>query len=203
MKRRYSVCSIRKTAFSGMIRSFQRRDLARLHELDQVCFSREIAYSKSELQYFLTHPRCSCWVAEQPATKLAGFVIIERSSRQGRQAGHIVTLDIDPAARRCGLGSLLMRTAEEQMKHEGAASNELGGGGEQPCRTPVLPQPGLCHQRENRKILWGEGRRRGDGEGDLMRCRKFLVEEELPAKSSNRHQCCLESQGKNHTARAS
>jgi [ribosomal protein S18]-alanine N-acetyltransferase len=108
-----------------MIRSFQTRDLTRLHQLDQVCFSPEIAYSKAELQYFLMHPRCSCWIAEQPASKLAGFVIVERSSSNGRPAGHIVTLDIDPGARRCGLGSLLMRTAEEQMKHEGAGVMNL------------------------------------------------------------------------------
>ena len=73
----------------GMIqlRSFQARDLAALHQLDQVCFPPEIAYSKAELQYFLTHPSCSCWIAEQPENKLAGFVIIERASRNGRPAG--------------------------------------------------------------------------------------------------------------------
>jgi ribosomal-protein-alanine N-acetyltransferase len=96
------------------------RDLAGLHRLDQVCFSQEIAYSRAELQYFLTHPKCSCWIAEQPGDKLAGFVIFERASRHGRPAGHIVTLDIDPFERRRGLGTLLMQTAEEQMKQEGA-----------------------------------------------------------------------------------
>ena len=69
------------------LRSFQARDLAALHQLDQICFPQEIAYSKAELQYFLTHPRCSCWIAEQPESKLAGFVIIERTSRNGRPAG--------------------------------------------------------------------------------------------------------------------
>ena len=43
-------------------------------------FAREIAYSKAELQYFLTHPSCSCWIAEQPESKLAGFVLVERSN---------------------------------------------------------------------------------------------------------------------------
>ena len=66
------------------LRSFQMRDLAGLHRLDQVCFPRGIAYSRAELQYFLTHPNCSCWIAEQPEDKLAGFVILERASRQGR-----------------------------------------------------------------------------------------------------------------------
>lgn len=102
------------------LRSFQLRDLAGLHQLDQVCFPREIAYSRAELQYFLTHPKCSCWIAEQPDDKLAGFVICERSNRHGRRAGHIVTLDIDPQERRRGLGTLLMQTAEEQMRQEGA-----------------------------------------------------------------------------------
>jgi ribosomal-protein-alanine N-acetyltransferase len=104
-----------------MIRPFQGRDLVRLHQLDQVCFPQGVAYSRAELQYFLTHPRCSCWIAEQPDSKLAGFVILERASRNGHPAGHIITLDVDPAERRHGLGTLLMQTAEAQMKQEGAA----------------------------------------------------------------------------------
>jgi ribosomal-protein-alanine N-acetyltransferase len=103
------------------LRSFEASDLPALHQLDQACFARGIAYSKTELQYFLTHPSCSCWVAEQPIHKLVGFVIIERASLRGHLAGHIVTLDVDPVARRHGLGTLLMQTAEEQLKHEGAA----------------------------------------------------------------------------------
>src|ERR1700691_4592507 len=107
------------------LRSFQMRDLAGLYQLDQVCFPQEIAYSRDELQYFLTHPKCSCWIAEQPEDKLAGFVIFERASRHGRPAGHIVTLDVDPDERRRGLGTLLMQTAEEQMKQEGAGVMSL------------------------------------------------------------------------------
>jgi ribosomal-protein-alanine N-acetyltransferase len=106
----------------GMIhlRSFQMRDLAGLYRLDQVCFPQGIAYSRAELQYFLTRPDCSCWIAEDPDDKLTGFVIVERTSREGRSVGHIVTLDIDPAERRRGLGTLLMQTAEEQLRQQGA-----------------------------------------------------------------------------------
>jgi ribosomal-protein-alanine N-acetyltransferase len=103
------------------LRTFEARDLPALHQLDQACFAQGIAYSKAELQYFLNHPSCSCWVAEQPNNKLVGFVVIERAGLHGRRAGHIVTLDVDPAARRHGLGTLLMQTAEEQMKQEGAS----------------------------------------------------------------------------------
>jgi ribosomal-protein-alanine N-acetyltransferase len=108
-----------------MIRGFQRRDLAGLHQLDQVCFPEDIAYSKTELKYFLTHPRCSCWIAEEANHELAGFVILERARRGGLPTGHIVTLDVDPAERRRGLGTLLMQIAEQQMKQEGVTVMSL------------------------------------------------------------------------------
>jgi ribosomal-protein-alanine N-acetyltransferase len=108
-----------------MIRGFQRRDLTGLHQLDQVCFPEDIAYSKAELKYFLTHPRCSCWIVEEANREVAGFVIIERARRSGRPTGHIVTLDVDPAERRRWLGSLLMHTAEQQMKQEGVTLMSL------------------------------------------------------------------------------
>ena len=104
-----------------MIRGFQWRDLARLHQLDQICFPPEIAYSRAELHYFLAHPGCSCWIVEEAEGRIAGFVIIERIRGNGRTCGHIVTLDVDPADRRRGWGKLLIETAEEQMKQEGAS----------------------------------------------------------------------------------
>ena len=107
------------------LRSFQMRDLATLHELDQACFVEAIAYSRAELRYFVTHPRCSCWIAEYPEDKIAGFVIFERTSYQAQTAGHIVTLDVDPDARRQGLGTLLMQCAEAQLKQEGASLMSL------------------------------------------------------------------------------
>ncbi|HTZ60696.1 MAG TPA: N-acetyltransferase [Acidobacteriaceae bacterium] len=101
------------------MRRFETQDLAGLHQLDQVCFSRNIAYSRAELRFFLARPGCSCWIAEHPENKLAGFVILERESRDRQSIGHIITLDVDPAARRRGLGTLLMHAVEEQLKQEG------------------------------------------------------------------------------------
>ena len=103
-----------------MIRSYKKRDFPRLFQLDQLCFPPEIAYSRAELQYFITHPRCSCWIAEADSGDVAGFLIIERVRSEGKLPGHIVTLDVEVASRRQGLGALLMQTAEQQMKHEGA-----------------------------------------------------------------------------------
>jgi [ribosomal protein S18]-alanine N-acetyltransferase len=109
----------------AQLRRYRKQDLAGLHHLDQVCFPQDIAYSKAELQHFLNHPLCFCWIAEHADHKLAGFVITERARHSGRSAGHIVTLDVDPSARRCGLGTLLMQAAENQMKQEGAGLMSL------------------------------------------------------------------------------
>jgi [ribosomal protein S18]-alanine N-acetyltransferase len=107
------------------LRGFQKRDLAGLHQLDQVCFPPEIAYSRDELRYFLTNPRCSCWIAEEPENGLAGFVIVERASRRGRATGHVVTLDVEPSCRRHGVGKLLMQTAQDALRLEGTSVMSL------------------------------------------------------------------------------
>ena len=113
-----------------MIRCFAKRDLAGLYELDQVCFRPEIAYSRAELRYFVTNPNCSCWIVERwlddrLASKLAGFVIVERARVDGHATGHIVTMDVDPSERRRGFGKLLMETVERQMKQEGTGAITL------------------------------------------------------------------------------
>jgi [ribosomal protein S18]-alanine N-acetyltransferase len=103
------------------LRNFRKDDLARLHELDQICFPVGISYSIAELRYFLINPRCRCWIAEETDEELVGFLIVEKVRRSSGMSGHIVTLDVSPHARRHGVGKLLMEAAEERMKREGAS----------------------------------------------------------------------------------
>jgi ribosomal-protein-alanine N-acetyltransferase len=108
-----------------MIRNYEKRDLDMLYRLDQVCFPATIAYSRAELNYFLTHPNCACWIFEPAGGPLHGFLILERTRRRGRLMGHIVTLDVDPRHRRRGAGKLLMQAAEEHMRQESGAAITL------------------------------------------------------------------------------
>jgi [ribosomal protein S18]-alanine N-acetyltransferase len=108
-----------------MIRNYEKRDLDTLFRLDQVCFPPTIAYSRAELNYFLTHPNCSCWIAEASGGPVRGFLILDRTRRRGRLMGHIVTLDVDPQYRRQGDGKLLMLAAEEQVRQESGAAITL------------------------------------------------------------------------------
>ncbi len=54
-------------------------------------------------------------VAEDPVGAIAGFIVAH-----GGPTGHIITIDVIPAARRTGLGSLLLKAAEERLREEGS-----------------------------------------------------------------------------------
>jgi ribosomal-protein-alanine N-acetyltransferase len=89
-----------------------------LYEIDQVCFIAGIAYSKAELRYYLQHPKAVVLVAEDDQNVIAGFCIAQKYMQEGRHLGHIVTIDVLPAARRLGTGRILMQAAEERLRED-------------------------------------------------------------------------------------
>jgi ribosomal-protein-alanine N-acetyltransferase len=103
------------------IREFQRDDFPRLWEIDQKCFPPGISYSQPELLFYMRRPRAFTLVAEPAARNgkdgatAVGFIVAET----GKQAGHIITIDVLNEFRRSGLGSQLMAAAEERMRAAG------------------------------------------------------------------------------------
>jgi ribosomal-protein-alanine N-acetyltransferase len=53
---------------------------------------------------------------------IAGFLVAEAG---GHKRGHIITIDVIAAARRFGVGSLLLRTAEDRLHRAGSTLVEL------------------------------------------------------------------------------
>lgn len=95
-----------------MIRDFQPEEFDTLWRLDQECFPPGIAYSKQELKAYIRHRGAFTLVAidsERGTTQ--GFIV----GHAGR-TGHIVTIDVSSAARRAGVGSALLRAAEERLR---------------------------------------------------------------------------------------
>jgi [ribosomal protein S18]-alanine N-acetyltransferase len=91
------------------IRKVEREDLDQLFALDNICFRPGIAYSKSDLNYFIRHARSLSFAAVDEAKKLVGFAIVESQLEKGRRIGHIVTIDVAPELRRKGVGRQLMQ----------------------------------------------------------------------------------------------
>jgi ribosomal-protein-alanine N-acetyltransferase len=98
------------------LRDYRPEDFNTLWEIDQSCFAPGIAYSQFELRSYIRRSGTFTLVAEaegsSPASRITlGFLIAE--ARRG--AGHVITLDVRPQARRHGVGSALMEIAESRM----------------------------------------------------------------------------------------
>lgn len=113
-------------AVSYLIRDFKPEDFETLWRLDQTCFSPGISYSRQELTVYIRRKGAFTLVAADATDgRIAGFIVVHESRvHEGRvhggRAGHVITIDVAAEARRAGVGSLLMRAAEERLRTAGA-----------------------------------------------------------------------------------
>jgi ribosomal-protein-alanine N-acetyltransferase len=102
------------------IHDYRPEEFETLWALDQECFPPGIAYSERELKSYMRRPGSFTMVAADGSDKISGFIV----ANSGRR-GHIITIDVAPAARRAGLGSQLLRAAEERLRATGARAVNL------------------------------------------------------------------------------
>ncbi len=115
------------------IRDYRAADFDRLWQIDQACFPDGIAYTQMDLTGFIMKRNAITLVAEMqmasveeisPAdsdvsadgARIAGFAVAHPT--RGK-IGRVLTLDIVPEARRCGLASRLMEACERRMRAAG------------------------------------------------------------------------------------
>ncbi|HEX8815586.1 MAG TPA: GNAT family N-acetyltransferase [Terriglobales bacterium] len=101
-------------------------DFEHLWAIDQKCFPAGIAYTRRELTIYMRRRGAFTILAEalwaNEGAMIAGFVVAE-SNRRG--AGHIITIDVLPEHQRAGLGSQLLRAAEDRLRQSGCLSIQL------------------------------------------------------------------------------
>jgi len=123
------------------IRQFEKADFDTLWWIDQACFDPQLAYSRPELAFYIRRPGSLTLVAEAeggevpgnasapagilgfgiPGFDILGFIVAETR----RKSGHIITIDVVAEARRTGVGSALLRAAEEQLLRAGSVAVAL------------------------------------------------------------------------------
>jgi ribosomal-protein-alanine N-acetyltransferase len=107
------------------IRQFDNTDFETLWRIDQACFEPQLAYSRPELAFYMRRAGSFTLVAEGEdgvsGTGILGFIVAEVR----RKIGHIITIDVLAQARRAGVGSALLRTAEERLSRAGAVQVAL------------------------------------------------------------------------------
>lgn len=137
---------------SFIIRDFRPSDFEALWRIDQECFPAGISYSRAELKAYMRHLGSFTLLAVGNGTteekrshspedyddkdknkkmsvaaalgdgSLAGFIVGEAGADR---SGHIITIDVVSAARRSGVGSLLLRAAEDRLQSAHCRSIEL------------------------------------------------------------------------------
>ncbi len=101
-----------------LIRDFQPEDFETLWRMDQECFPPGISYSRQELRLYMRRRGAFTLVAAGSGTsdsKIAGFLVAHDGP-----TGHIVTIDVKAGTRRSGVGSLLLRAAEDRLRAAGS-----------------------------------------------------------------------------------
>ena len=113
------------------IRDFKAEDFDTLWLLDQECFGPGIAYSREELKTYIRQRGAFTLIATKTATKpaanagsgsIAGFIVTHAMVTKQGSAGHIITIDVVTEARRSGVGSLLLRAAEDRLRKAGSGA---------------------------------------------------------------------------------
>jgi [ribosomal protein S18]-alanine N-acetyltransferase len=102
-----------------VLRDFRPQEFETVWRIDQNCFPPGVSYSRLEFAAYLRRPGAFCLVAESSPIRgeisgaILGFIVAETGSRG---SGHIITIDVLPNARGVGVGSSLLRAAEERLR---------------------------------------------------------------------------------------
>jgi ribosomal protein S18 acetylase RimI-like enzyme len=92
------------------LRPYTPKDFDSLYEIDQSCYSPDIAYSRPELRAYLNFPGADCLVATI-RSKPVGFCLSAHKDIRG----HIITIDVLEKHRRHNIGSRLLTAVESRL----------------------------------------------------------------------------------------
>lgn len=128
----FQGCCRYNGAVPFVIRDFKPADFETLWRIDQECFLPGISYSRQELRVYIRRRGSFTLVAVEDSggkgsgrkkisgQKVAGFIVAF-----GGPIGHVITIDVIAAARRSGVGSLLLRAAEDRLHAAGSRAVSL------------------------------------------------------------------------------
>ena len=98
------------------LRDYRQSDFTHLYEIDRAAFSRDLAYSRLELQFYVRSRKCRTLVAEDN-DEIVGFVV---GCREPRKLGHIITIEVIPHRQREQIGTRLLAEIEGWLWQQGA-----------------------------------------------------------------------------------
>ena len=112
------------SSLKPLIRQARKEDLPALLDLENISFKEE-TFHKGQLRYLLLKARSRVLVADQKGKIIGSIIILLRPSISNIR---IYSLNVHPACRRVGVGSMLMDSAEKFAKQNGFGNITLEAG---------------------------------------------------------------------------
>jgi ribosomal-protein-alanine N-acetyltransferase len=103
-----------------VLRDYRVTDLERMFRLDETCFGEEFRFDRQTMQEFAGGQEAITLIAEDRKGRLIGFVILHLQGVAIGRHGYVLTLDVSPESRRCGIGDVLMNEVETRATLAGA-----------------------------------------------------------------------------------
>lgn len=100
------------------LRRAKRSDLKALYEIEAECFP-EDALPLYYIMHFLESPEFITLVTAQEG-RIIGYVTARVENFEGKCMGHIYSIAVKPEYRRKRVGSILLKTVEENLRKRGA-----------------------------------------------------------------------------------
>jgi ribosomal-protein-alanine N-acetyltransferase len=103
------------------LRQYRPGDLTAIFQLDELCFAEQFRFDRQVMREFAQTREAITLIAEDCGEgKLIGFVIVHLDVAAAGGHGYVVTLDVSPENRRCGIGDRLMNEVEGRARLAGA-----------------------------------------------------------------------------------
>jgi ribosomal protein S18 acetylase RimI-like enzyme len=98
----------------------QPEDFPQLYGLEEQCFQPPHRFSRRYLRSLVCRDHAATWMAEENG-RMIGFAIVVWKERKAGITAYIQTIEVDPNARRGGVGRELLRRLEASASAAGAA----------------------------------------------------------------------------------
>jgi [ribosomal protein S18]-alanine N-acetyltransferase len=113
-----------------LYRLYQPADFAALYAVEELCFAQPFRFSRALMRKLIANPNSATWIAEENIAKenaeenkeLAGFAIVDWATVPKGTVAYIQTIEVNPASRRQGIASELLRLSEVSALVVGATA---------------------------------------------------------------------------------
>src|SRR5271170_1764273 len=92
-------------------RLYHPADFAALYAVEELCFAAPFRFSPDLMRKLIANPNSATWIAEANK-ELAGFAIVDWATVPKGTVAYIQTIEVNPASRRQGIASELLRLSE-------------------------------------------------------------------------------------------